>query len=278
MAARSTSVQPTTTRGGRKLSDEAKQKLSTLNKERWAALPDAEKAARLARIGRAPRPPADPPPATGGSTNPLHDAPGARPVDRPAPQGPLTAPPRFVVPDLPPLELGADEPDLAPGEPASVTAIDSGFAVSDEDVGDLVALPFDLVALRRGEHWKLRAAERELLGRRLASKINEHAALARAIDLGGDYVAIAGSLSVILYTRVREDERRARAARDGSGEGGGAPPPAQRDRGDAVRRGPGPVQDLGSLNGASVPFGANDDAGPAAVDSEAPGRPLVQAL
>jgi len=275
MAQRATSVQPTTTRGGRKLSDEARQKLSTLNKERWAALPDDEKAARLARIGRAPRPPADPP--SGGPTNPLHDAPGARPVDRPQPQGPLTAPPRFVVPDLPPLELG-DEPDLAAGEPASVTAIGSGFAVSDEDVGDLVALPFDLVALRRGDHWKLRAAERELLGRRLASKINEHAALARAIDMGGDYIAIAGSLSVILYTRVREDERRARAARDGSSPGGGAPPPAQRDRGDAVRRGPGPSQELGSLNGASVPFGTDDDARPAAVDSEAPGRPLVQAL
>jgi hypothetical protein len=275
MAARATNVTPTTTRGGRKLSDETKQRLSALNKERWAALPDDEKAKRLERIGRAPKPPADPPP--GGSTNPLHDAPGARPLDRPQPQGPLAAPPRFVVPDLPPLELG-DEPELAPGEPASVTAIGTGFAVSDEDVGDLVALPFDLVALRRGDHWKLRTAERELLGRRLASKINEHAALARAIDMGGDYIAIAGSLSVILYTRVREDERRARAARDGSSPGGGAPPSAQRDRGEPVRRGPGPSQDLGSLNGASVPFGANDDAGPEAVDSEAPGRPLVQAL
>jgi len=268
-----TRVQPTTTRGGAKLSDEARAKLSAAGKAQWAALSPEEQAARLARIGRPRR--ADPP-ANGGPPNPLDDAPRARPGAGPALEGRsqhLGAPPRFVVPDLPPLELGADDEQPVAGdvEPAGF-----GFAVSEEDVADLVELPFDLLSLRRGDHWKLRPAESELLARRLARKINEHAVIARAVDAGGDWVALVGGLSYIVSVRIREDERRARAARDGSGASGGAPPAARRDRDDAVRRGA-PAA-LGTLNGYAVSPGADDDAGAPAMGTEPAQRTLAQAL
>jgi hypothetical protein len=274
--AKGTKVQATTEGGGRKPSDATRATLSATAKARYAALSPEEKAARLARIGRAPRstPPAPPPAGTGGPTNPLPDAPGARTGDRPEPQGPVGAPPRFVVPDLPPLELGGDEP-LDEGAIAG-DVVDAGFGVTDVQVGEWLELPFDLIAERRGAHWRLRPGERDRLAGPIARKINEHAVAARLLGAGGDWALIVGGFVLIINARLAEDSRRDRSgsAAHGPGSSGGAPSPARGDRGDAVRRGA--PAGGGRLNGVSL--GADDDAGPAAVDPEAPGRVLVQAL
>jgi len=275
-----TSVQPTTETGGRRPSEATRAKLSVAAKAAYERLSPEEKAARLSHIGRSPgAPKADPPPAptVGGSTNPLPDAPGARPVDRPGLQGPLAAPPRFVVPDLPPLELGAEDEPAAEDELLAGEVTEPGLGVTDVQVGEWLELPFDLMAERRGAHWRLRPGERDRLAAPIARKINEHAVVARALGVGGDWALIAGGLLLIVNARLAEDarhDRTNRAAADGSGASRGAPPPAGGDRGDAVRRGA--AAGRGTINGVSL--GADDDAGPATMDPEAPGRTLVQAF
>lgn len=280
-----TKVQPTTEGGGRKMSDAARAKLSATNRARFAAMTDEQRAAQLANLGRKPKAPAgppptkDPPPSTGGRPNPLHDAPGAGPGDRPQPQGPLGAPPRFVVPDLPPLDLGGDDETLDDGALAGDVVTD-GLGVTDVQVGEWLSLPFDLIAERRGDHWRLRPGERDRLAAPLARKINEHAVVARTLNVGGDWALIVGGFVLIINARLAEDARHDRTDSPGGGSSPsrGSAPPARGHRGDAVRRGAGAAR--GSLNGVPSPDDAGEahDAGDQAVDPEPAERPLVQAL
>lgn len=281
-----TEIKPTTTGGGRRPSEETREKLRAKGQAAWAALSDEQKAARLAILakGRAPKPSTDPPPANGGPRSPLDDPLGAAPGPRPSSQGRLNghpAPPIFRVPDIPPLELGGPpDPAGIPGDELGLGPPAPGIDVSQAQVETLLGFPFDLVALRRGDHWKLRADERAMIAEPLTRKINEHALAARAIGAGGDWAVIVGGLAIVVTARVAEDRARAgnggdRAPGDGSGAGSGAPPPddglgyGHPGSGDA---GPGG----GSLNGVSL--GAAAAHGLAPLPTEAPSGPLRQAL
>jgi hypothetical protein len=182
------------------------------------------------------------------------------------------------------IELGNDPAG------AAVSDIDEaagpGIAVSVAQVESLLGFPFELVALRRGEHWKLRADERAMVAEPLTRKINESALAARAIGAGGDWLVIIGGLVIIVTARLAEDSQRAGTAPTGNiarqhdalygpAAGGGAPPPDDR-AGDLDHR-PGPGgRGGGSLNGVSLGTAPAGGAPPTATEAEA--RPLVQAL
>lgn len=283
-----TKVQPTTSRGGRKLSEETRAKLSATNKAKWAALTPEQQAAQLAKIGRKPKASTDPPPATsssGGPRNPLDDAPRDRPGDRVS--APLeghhrVAPPIFRVPDLPPIDMGGDGPagDPAAGgipeaEPSSVAG--TPFGITAAEVGRLLELPFNVVSIRRGRHWKLLDEERDMVAEPLAEMLNEHAIAARALSIAGPYVTIIGGLGLILWVRLEEDQRRAEraAAHDGSTAGGRAPAADHGDRDGRARRDHLRAVD-GHLNGFST--GPDAGQGAAATPAEDQVRPLVQDL
>lgn len=249
-------VRPVTKTGGRRPSEETRERLRQVNRAKYEALTPEQKQAQLARIGRAPKgtapaaepPPATPPPAppTGGPRNPLDDAPGAtagRSNGHSRPQGRVAPPPRFVVPDLEPIATGEPPPggDL-------VTEVDTGpLALTEDQVGSLLAFPFRFVALRRGAHWKLRDDERDMIAEPLTRKLNEQAAAARAIAAGGDWLMIVGGLGLVLETRLSEDRKRAtdKPDADRSGQGRRATPAADRS-GDG---GAGQPDGTGSLNG-----------------------------
>jgi len=286
-------VQPTTEGGGRKLSEDTKAKLRVIGQGQWAGLTEEQRAARLANLAKgrtrtppAPPPSTDPPPSSGGSTNPLPHAPGAARASGPRSQGlnGHAAPPVFRVPDMPPLELGngdagagvsGAQDDLGPsvGGP--------GIEVNVEQVATLLGFPFELVALRRGPHWKLRPDERAMVAEPLTRKINESAVAARAIGAGGDWLVIIGGLAILVSARIAEDRAhgtgtdRARGSGDGSGAGRGAPPPDDQP-GDLGAR-PGPAGPGGGrLNGFVL--GEGPAGGAEAAPATVPGGPLVQAL
>lgn len=290
-----TKIQPTTPAGGRQPSEATREKLRAAGQKAWTDLTEEQRAARLANLtkGRAPRstppvpaPSTDPPPApaTGAPVNPLDDAPRALPRDRPRAQGRLnghSAPPIFRVPDLPPLELG--DPGLGGGPPLDEldASTGGGIQVTQAQVESLLGFPFELVAIRRGAHWKLRNDERDMVAEPLTRKINEHALAARAIGAGGDWAIIIGGLAILVSARIAEDSANAGArggaaagAGDGSGQGGRAPAPDDRDRDGPDR--PGDGGRGGSLNGFSVGAAANGS--PQAVPPEAPQRSLSQTL
>jgi hypothetical protein len=199
-----TKVTATTERGGRKLSDATRDKLRAKGRATWESMTPEQREKSMANLakGRAaigtkpPAPVPDPPPgppATGGPRNPLDDAPGARPDRVPQPQGQVTrtnghaAPPVFRIPDLPPLELGGGSgEDPAGSVDAGGGGIVGNVTVTADQVGTLLAFPFEFVALRRGRHWKLRDDERAMIAEPLARKLNEHAAAARLVSAGGD--------------------------------------------------------------------------------------------
>lgn len=296
-----TDVAPTTAAGGRRMSDSARAKISEANRARWAALPEDQKAAQRARLAamntaakRSPAPPAPAPAAKAGPRNPLVDALGDSDRDRaaahPGRSNGVSAPPRFVIPDLPPLEPAAGAGELADLPQPTPDEL-GGFTVDVDQIADLVTLPFDFVADRRGAHWRLKPIERERLAGALTRKINQHAAVARAIDAGGDWAIIVGGFAIVISTRLAEDARNADSSRAGgsgeparpglagltfdrgSGAGRGAPATA-------AGAGPGPVQldgggpgGPGSLNGYGTPHGEGDPA----VAAEATGR-LAQSL
>lgn len=273
----------------RSVSEETREKIRAANRARFAALTPEQRDAQLARIGRKPkvptgpaaRPPAaDPPPApasSGGPRNPLDDAPG----DRPSPARPLQGrvggpPPRFSVPDVDRLDLGGP-PEGGPGP-----TIDQGpgFTVSQEQVADLISLPFNLISVRRGRHWKLLDEERDMLAEPLTRQVNENALLARGLGIAADPLVIVFGFGFVIWARLEEDRSRARNARpvgpdaDRPSPSRGAPPPGGGGGDGPVRRGP--VGGGGRLNGYDV--GAVHDPGTEAVAAEDPGRPLEQAL
>lgn len=286
-----TEVRRTTPDGRRRLSDEQRARISATQKARFAALPperQAEIRDRLRALNA--RPPAGPsapaPPAAapegGAPRSPLDDAPGAprgaRPSDRTGDRlrGRVGAPPLFVVPDLPPPPEGGEVP---------VELVDEGpaFAVTTEQVETLLRFPFRFLAVRRGEHWRLRDDEAEMVAEPLARKLNEHAAAARAIAAGGDWLVIGGGLALIVWSRLEEDAQRAERSNATGRSSGRAPEqddrgPRDGDRGrDAARPG------AGFLNGfafVGVPRGAG--AAPAAdtpaVPAEDPFGAPLQAL
>jgi hypothetical protein len=272
------------------MSEEARATASASQKARWAALSPEQQEAQRARLRRGgpPKAPADPPPADGGPRSPLDDTLGAReePARQVAPgrngHDRASGPPIFRVPDLPPLEVGGGP---LPGGPEPLDGPElegpAGIQVTQEQVATLLRFPFDLASLRRGPHWKLRDDETAMIAEPLTRKINENAIAARALAAGGDWAVIAGGLTVVISARVAEDHRRDReraaaGARDVTGSGR-VPDQDARGRGgqpgrpDAGRSGP-------SLNGIVLAPGTVDDAGDAALDPEAPGHPLVQAL
>lgn len=286
-------VVPTTRAGRPKVSDETRARLRAISKAKYDALTPEQQAAQKAHLIHGPRKmpgiqagAPGPPGPSGGTRNPLDDAPRAYgggnqadPLEGRRLGGP---PPRFEVPDLPPLELGSDGAGLEDlGQPTPDEL--AGFTVDPDQVADMLSLPFDFLADRRGDHWRLRPLERERLSGAIARKVNQHAAVARALDAGGDWILIVGGLAMILSTRLAEDARHAATADPAAGARPGlaglrvlaarrgAPPPAAGAR-------PGPVQldgagaGSGSLNGART----DDGAGAPAVDAEAPRRTLEQ--
>lgn len=276
MPPNATTVRPETDSGGRRHSPETRARLSEISRARWEALSPEQKAAQLARLKRRPPAPAgEPPPASeGGPRNPLDDAPGAppepaRPVGR---QGRTDGPPLFVVPDLPPLELGTDAGDQA-GIAEQVP-----LAVTEAQVDRLLRLPFAWLATRRGRHWRLADDEAAMVVPALTAKINESALAARVLGAGGDWAVIVGGLAVIVSARVLEDqEHDQRARRDGRGRAAGVSPPVPGGDGDVGDRrdagGP-----LGTLNGFILGGRPPDGGGAQAVDPEAPWAPPRQAL
>jgi hypothetical protein len=266
-------------------SPETRARKSAAQRARWDALPPAERERLTGNLRRGvnppraaaptPPPPADPadPAATaapeGGRRSPLDDAgrtgSGGPRVAPPRPLGRLTPPPLFVVPDFPASPELESAPGIA-GEPDDLDA-PPPLAVTPEQVGALLAFPFDLAALRRGPHWRLRPDERAMLAEPLARKVNEHAALARLVGAGGDWAVIAGGLAIILVARLSEDAARDRIAPDAARTGG---LPAHDD--DRPAGGP-PADDAGGprvprLNGFALDVRANDARRPAAVAAE----------
>lgn len=255
-------------------SPETRARQAAAQKARWDALDPAERARITGNLRRGVNPPAnraaappspaaDPPapPAApeDGRRSPLDDAgrvgrgaPGSAP-----PRGRLTPPPLFVVPDFPAA------PALDDGDPAlgdlDDAAAPPALAVTADQVGALLAFPFDVAALRRGPHWRLRADERAMIAEPLARKVNEHAALARLVGSGGDWAVIAGGLALVIIARLSEDAARDdRNDRTDDARTGGLP--AQ--DGDRSGRRP-PADDAGGprlprLNGYAVDAGAND--------------------
>lgn len=284
-------VRPENAAGNRRTSEETKAKLRAAAQARWAALTPEQQDAQRARLRRpgSPPPPATPPapPAAddGGPRSPLDDPLGAIPTPaRPrqvAPRGTnghdrAAGPPIFTIPDLPPIDLGAESPATTLGD--ELAPAPAGVQVTQEQVATLLRFPFELASLRRGPHWKLRDDEAAMVAEPLTRKINENALASRALAAGGDWVVIAGGIAVIVSGRVAEDQRRERerAERDGSGtsavpqpgHGGGRRAARQSDAGRA----------FGTLNGIVVDAGPVADGDPAAVDPEAPGHPISQAL
>lgn len=281
-------VRPENAAGNRRTSEETKAKLRAAAQARWAALTPEQQEAQRARLRRTGSPPPAPPDnsstnSSGGSRSPLDDPLGAdRTPARPqvAPRGTnghdrAAGPPIFTIPDLPPIDLGGEAPAALGDE---VAPVPTGVQVTQEQVATLLRFPFELASLRRGAHWKLRDDEAAMVAEPLTRKINENALASRALAAGGDWVVIAGGIAVIVSGRIAEDQRRERerAERDGagasgvpqSGHGGGRGAPRQPD---ARRAG-------GTLNGIVLAAGPAADDGAPAVDPEAPGHPLSQAL
>jgi len=289
-----TTVKPTTPGGGRKLSPEHRARIAETNRARYAAMSPAEREATLARIGRRPRVAqagGDPsPPASREKIvsvreewpGPLPDAAGPGAGRGSAAEAQAARPnlnghgpaPIFAVPDLPPMELGeaspVDQTEL--GAPA-------GLLVSQAQVTGLVRLPFRVIAVRRGRHWRLNDEEAEIIAEPLTRKVNESAVLARGVSLLGDWLVIVVGLTVLVSARVLEDEQRAkRDHADGEPAGAGvAPGPVSpgddhRDRGGPDRPDASGAPGAGRINRLTWPTGASPNgnapaAGPAAEES-----------
>lgn len=283
------SLRPESADGRRRLTPEHRARLAESARERFASLDPAAKAAQVERLRHrrpaapADLPPADVPPAPApdpeeGRRSPLDDAPGA--AAGPArPVGARGAPPIFRIPELPePDPTAPGAPDLGPDlvEPAA-----AGIAVTPAQIETLLRFPFELVAIRRGPHWKLRVDEAAMVAEPLARKVNENQLAARAIGAGGDWAVIVGGLAVLVSARVAEDNKRAAAAADRAGgpdgSGQGRVPSGDGGR---PRRGDREQDARGSrLNGFHVVGrGADDAPRPDALDPEAPGWGPVQAL
>lgn len=279
-------ITPTTSTGRRRVSDATRARLREVNRAKWAAMTDEQRAAMAARIGRTPKPSGragptatDSPP--GGPRNPLDDAPRARVGRDPSPEGrPLGAPPRFVIPDLPPLEPAATADELADLPQPTADEL-AGFTVDPDHVADAISMVFDFVADRRGDWWRLKPLERERLSGALARKINEHAAVARVLGAGGDWILIFGGFAVVISARLAEDARHAHPdtgsgarpgfagitlpGRNGSGPGRGAPAPAASAGPAAVRvdgesAGPGTLNGFRTVASGDVPEAAAEGA------------------
>lgn len=287
-------IRPETPTGGRRMSEAARAASSTAQKARWAALSPEQQAAQKARLRHAgpPKVPASaglpPGPPEGGPRSPLDDTLGAdqEPARQVAPgsngHDRAVGPPVFRVPDLPPLETGGG-PLAGPVPLDGAPEIEgpAGIQVTQEQVTTLLRFPFELTGLRRGPHWKLHDDEAAMIAEPLTRKINENAIAARALAAGGDWAVIAGGLTVVVSARVAEDQRRDRertgpAGRDGA-RAGRVP-----DRDDGRRGGepgrPDARRSGATLNGIVIAPGAADATGDEAVDPQAPGHPLSQAL
>ena len=255
--------------GRRRLSPETRQKLSDVGKARFAGLPpDEQERIRQAardRLARRGAPPAQPgPPVEGGPRSPLDDAPRARGNGAAAPGRPEgrtadhVGAPIFRVPDFDPLPPAPALEGPVPDElgPAPIT-------ISQAQVESLLRFPFALVAIRRGDHWRLRDGEADMIAEPLTRKLNESAVAARALALGGDWAIIVGGLAVVVSGRLAEDAKR--DDRDDGSTGraergtGRVHPPA--DGGDGgLAPGPGAARPGGSLNGfAAFTTGPLDD-------------------
>jgi len=274
-----TKVRSETPTGGRKPSEDTRAKLRAAQQALWAKKTPEEQAAQLARLSRKPKPP-DPPtggPPSGGPTNPLDDAPGGHPSARSGRQGRVgPPPPLFAVPDLPPIEHERSEEGGLPPAGPGVTGDGIPFGVTPEELADLIALPFSLMSVRRGHHWKLVEEEKQMLAEPLARQINENALVGRALGLMIDPLVIVLGFGFVIWVRLEEDRHRARNARpvgpDGPGSPSrGAPPPADGDRGPRPGHGPGTG---GSLNG--IPTGTDDLADPETGPTEDSPRVLAQ--
>jgi len=283
-------IVPTAGDGRRRLSESHREKLRAVNKAKFASLtPEQQEAqrARMRALGHASRKrPADPPPpaSTGGPRNPLDDALGDREGSGASSPGRsnVGVPPRFIIPDLPPLEPAVEPAHELDDLPQPTAAELGGFTVDVDQIADLVSLPFDFVADRRGAHWRLKPLERERLAGALARKINQHAAVARALDVGGDWAIILGGFGIVISARLAEDARHAPTEPDNGARPGlaglelvgrrsransGAPAPAPGP-------GPGPVQldELGSGPGSLNGYGTAPRGGDEAVAAETAGR------
>lgn len=273
-----TQARPEAPGGGRRISEETRARLREISRARYAAMTPEQQAAQLARLRHGtPKPPA---PATEPEGRPslFDDAPRAAAAPARAEglngQDRAAGPPIFRVPELPPLELG----DQAAPEGAIAPEL-AGPGISEAQVARLVRMPFEFVAIRRGKHWKLQDEEAEFVAGALASKLNEHAVTARAIGAGGDWVVIFGGLSLLVWERLEEDQRRHdrnTAADDGAGARRVSPPGNGRDRDPG--HGPDGRRGVGFLNGFALPGGPPQGPDDGPPDAVAPGGPLVQAL
>lgn len=273
--------------GRRRLSESHRAAMRAAGKAKFAALPPEEQEAwreRMRAMGRArAKPPAPPPKA--GPRNPLDDAlgaPGRGGAGSPGRSNGHVAPPQFIVPDFPQnAPAGGELEDLPQPTPDEL----AGFTVDPAQIADLLSMPFDFMADRRGDHWRLRPLERERLAGAMARKINEHAAIARALDAGGDWILILGGLAVVISTRLAEDARHADRPDPDVRPGlagirlPGRPGPSRAPAPPAARADPRPVHldgaRAGSING--VPTGTFDDESDPAVAAE-PARQLAQAF
>ena len=302
-----TNVTTTGQDGRRHLSPEHRAKVSATAKQRYQAKTAEQRAAQLAALerGRKPRgsaPPGDPPPASGGSTNPLSHTAGDRTTGTPAVEGPKATPglnghdgpprpayagPSFEIPDTAPL--GPSAPPGEDGQAPPLIAEDGGapFAASEAEIRNLLALPFEVIAVRRGAHWKIRDDELDIVAPALTRKINEHAAAARVIQAGGDWFVVTAGLGLLVTTRLMEDRdnaerQRAAGARPvydartgrvptaGHNGHGGRPPGS-----DAGRDGVPHLNGYATGDGSGRP---DDVPGDQAVSPAPPESPLIQPL
>jgi hypothetical protein len=79
-----------------------------------------------------------------------------------------------------------------------------------ETMVEIVALPFDIYAARKGEHWKLTEPEKKQIGALTAKVLNKH--VPGWLEQYGDEIALATVLGMALVTRIMVDIANARQA------------------------------------------------------------------
>jgi len=77
-----------------------------------------------------------------------------------------------------------------------------------ETVVEIVALPFDLYANRKGTHWKLTVEEKEQIGKLAGKVLTKH--VPAWMDQWGDEIALATVLSMAILGRVLVDIAKVR--------------------------------------------------------------------
>lgn len=152
----------------------------------------------------------------------------------------LSAPPQPPPGDRLEEELLAAQGEMTP--PAGdVPPGGEGAAVEPEVLFDpalvslLVGIPFDLLAARRGEHWRLSDGEKDAIVPVLGRVLDKY--LPSALGRFGDELALLTVLSIVVVPRIQRDAQiEADAAAVAPGHPGaprydrpdaGAPPPPQ---------------------------------------------------